>query len=402
MNENGYDDEALVHEEAGMYFFTEYDITSSPNDFNVKTIFDFLTSEVMEIPNFQRNYVWDIGRASRLIESLIMGLPIPQIFLFEKGRNKFLVIDGQQRLMTIYYFIKGRFPRKDERVELGKIFDEHNHIPQEIFDNNRYFGDFKLQLPSGTFKGNTSPLHGKSYATLDGEHRDAFDLRTIRNVIIKQNAPSDDDSSIYEIFNRLNSGGVTLTPQEIRSSLYHSKFDSLIKKLNEDPTWRGIFGTNKCDVHLKDVEVILRGFAMLVEGYTNYSSPMNKFLNNFTRKRQSILAEETEYLEKLFHAFLARCKNLGDKAFSSKTGGGINKLLFEAVFVAICEDAYHNKNLLIVEVDSKKLEQLKVDDTFVSTLQFHTTDKDNVKKRIDRAKKILLGQNADHDCRQVV
>ena len=62
------------------YSFTEYDVTSSPNDFNVKTIYDYIASGVINIPDFQRNYVWDLKRASKLIESIITGIPIPQIF----------------------------------------------------------------------------------------------------------------------------------------------------------------------------------------------------------------------------------------------------------------------------------------------------------------------------------
>jgi len=88
----------------------EYDITATPNDFNVITLYNFIESGAIRIPGFQRNFVWDIGRASKLIESLILGLPVPQIFLYEQSRNLFLVIDGQQRLMSIYYFIKQRFP----------------------------------------------------------------------------------------------------------------------------------------------------------------------------------------------------------------------------------------------------------------------------------------------------
>lgn len=81
----------------------EYDITSVPNDFNISTIFNLIESGVIRIPVFQRNYVWDIKRASRLIESILMGLPIPQVFLYEKEKNNWHVIDGQQRLMSIYF-----------------------------------------------------------------------------------------------------------------------------------------------------------------------------------------------------------------------------------------------------------------------------------------------------------
>ena len=85
--------------EADDFQIKEYDITASPNDFNMSTMFSFIESGAVKIPGFQRNYVWDIKRASKLIESIIIGLPIPQIFLYEEARNKFLVIDGQQRLI---------------------------------------------------------------------------------------------------------------------------------------------------------------------------------------------------------------------------------------------------------------------------------------------------------------
>jgi uncharacterized protein with ParB-like and HNH nuclease domain len=114
------DEGASVDEDAQI---EEYDLTSSPNDFNVKTIYDFIDSGAVKIPGFQRNYVWDIKRASKLIESLIIGLPVPQVFLYEEGRNSFLVIDGQQRLMTIYYFVRQRFPRREKRAEIRRIFN---------------------------------------------------------------------------------------------------------------------------------------------------------------------------------------------------------------------------------------------------------------------------------------
>src|SRR3972149_3218475 len=125
-------DEGTPSEDADDFPITEYDLTATPNDFNIITIFNFIESGALKIPGFQRNYVWDIKRASKLIESLIIGLPVPQIFLYEEDKNRFLVIDGQQRLMSIYYFIKQRFPRKDKRPELRRIFEEHGKIPDDV------------------------------------------------------------------------------------------------------------------------------------------------------------------------------------------------------------------------------------------------------------------------------
>jgi hypothetical protein len=128
-NDQWFDD---YIEESDDVEVVEYDITASPNDFNISTLFSFIESGAVIIPGFQRNYVWDIKRASKLIESLILGLPVPQIFLYEEGRNRFLVIDGQQRLMSIYYFIKQRFPRNNVRTELRSVFEKYGKIPDEV------------------------------------------------------------------------------------------------------------------------------------------------------------------------------------------------------------------------------------------------------------------------------
>ncbi|WP_314951598.1 DUF262 domain-containing protein [Bradyrhizobium cosmicum] len=184
----------------------EYDITATPNDFNVSTLFNFIESGAVRIPGFQRNFVWDQVRASKLIESLILGIPVPQLFLYEQARNRFLVIDGQQRLMSIYYFIKRRFPRKEKRVEIRAIFDREGKIPDEVLHDDEYFDDFKLKL-SEKLPNQTNKFHGLNYSTL-GDYKTQFDLRPIRNIIVKQNSPAGDDSSMYEVFNRLNTGGI--------------------------------------------------------------------------------------------------------------------------------------------------------------------------------------------------
>ena len=124
------------------YPIDQYDLVSTPNDFNTRTLVDFIDSGVVIILGFQRNFVWDIRRASRLIESIIVGLPVPQIFLYEQGRNEFLVIDGQQRLMSIYYFVKGRFPRREKRVDIRLMSEGQSTIGEDILANDKYFTDF--------------------------------------------------------------------------------------------------------------------------------------------------------------------------------------------------------------------------------------------------------------------
>jgi uncharacterized protein with ParB-like and HNH nuclease domain len=189
MAEPWFDDYAEDEDEIQI---DEYDITATPNDFNVSTLFNFIESGAVRIPGFQRNFVWDQVRSSKLIESLILGIPVPQLFLYEQSRNRFLVIDGQQRLMSLYYFIKRRFPRKEKRVELRAIFDKDGTIPDAVLHDDAFFDDFKLKL-SNKLPNQKNKFHGLNYSTL-GDYKTQFDLRPIRNIVVKQNGPADDDS----------------------------------------------------------------------------------------------------------------------------------------------------------------------------------------------------------------
>ena len=205
-------------EESGDDFYPidKFDLVSSPNDFNTKTLVDFIDSGVVNIPGFQRNFIWDIKRASRLIESILVGLPIPQIFLYEQKGNKYLVIDGQQRLMSIYYFAKGRFPRKDQLSNLRLNLKEKSAIPFEILDKDEYFTDFRLNLPENV-PGRPNRFHRLGYSSLDDQNRTTFDLRTIRHIIVRQVGPSG-DNAMYEIFNLELGGG---QPDSARNSTVH-------------------------------------------------------------------------------------------------------------------------------------------------------------------------------------
>lgn len=364
----------------------EYDITAAPNDFNISTIYSFLESGSVRVPGFQRNFVWDLGRSSKLIESLILGLPVPQIFLYEIGRNEFLVIDGQQRLMSIYYFIKQRFPKKEKRAELRAIFDEHGKIPDETLHDDNYFENFRLKLVE-SLPEHPNKFKGLAYATL-GNYKTQFDLRTIRNIIIKQNSPKDDDTSMYEIFNRLNTGGINLKPQEIRTSMYHSPFYDVLYKANSNSEWRRIIGIEEPDLHMKDVEALLRGLAMLIDG-DNYAPSMVKFLNQFSRKSKSHTKEQNAYLAELLDDFFESCEELSDDAFLNKKNGRFNVALYEAVFAAVCKDAFNDKRLLNDYLSPDSLSRLEGDKQFQSALVEGTTQTKNVELRLARAKKLI-------------
>jgi hypothetical protein len=373
-------------EESEDFQVEEYDITASPNDFNVLTIFSFLESGAVKIPGFQRNYVWDLGRASKLIESLILGLPVPQVFLYETDRNKFLVIDGQQRLMSIYYFLKQRFPRREKRTELRAIFDDKGIIPEEVIHDDVFFENFRLKLPE-VLPNRPNKFKNLAYATL-GAYKTPFELRTIRNVIIKQNSPSEDDSSMYEVFNRLNTGGVNLRPQEIRMSMYHSPFYDKLYKANANPKWRRLTGSDEPDLHMKDVEVLLRSFALLVDIH-NYAPSMVKFLNQFSKKCKRMSDDENAYLASLLSQFVESCSDLPPDAFVNKANRRFDVALFESVFAGTCAAAFHNRRALNGKIDLQKLQELSTDVEFRGALIRSTTDAKNVRKRVERATAVV-------------
>ena len=382
--------ELLVEEEQEVEepdgYIDEYDLTATPNDFNVMTINSFIETGAIQIPGFQRNFVWDIKKASKLIESLLLGLPVPQLFLYESARNKFLVIDGQQRMMSIYYFIKKRFPRKEKRAELRKIFAEYDGIPSEILDDDNYFQPFKLSL-SKVSDEKKSRFHGLNYATLS-DYKTQLDLRPIRNIVVKQNSPKDDDSSIYEIFNRLNSGGVNLKPQEIRGCLYHSEFYTMLGRLNYSSTWRRVLKMKNLDLHMKDVELLLRCFAMAHE-YKAYKPSLANFLNSFSKKAMSFSLDKIKFLEKLFVRFLSSIEDVDSELFVSEKSRRFNIFLFESIFASIVSREVKSEQEIYYKVNDEIVNAILDDSEFQAACVAGTTNTANVFKRFEVAERHL-------------
>ena len=120
-----------------------------------------------------------------------------------------LVIDGLQRLKTLQYFYEGRFPETDKVFRLRDI-------------QSKYLG--------------------KTYQELDADAKQRLDDSIIHATVVKQDEPSEDNSSIYLVFERLNTGGLQLQPQEIRSAIYAGEFAELLRELNQYPAWRNIYG----------------------------------------------------------------------------------------------------------------------------------------------------------------
>jgi len=198
-----------------------YEISYYPADFTLKGYLDKHEAGQLIVPSFQRQYVWDQVRASKLIESFLLGLPVPGVFLYRVRETKHLkVIDGQQRIMTAVRFFKGRF---DDKV-------------------------FRLRKVKERWDGKTFDELSES---------DQFQLHdsVLRATIVQQITP-EDDSSIYHIFERLNTGGLNLNAMEIRKCVHSGDLIQMLELLNTNETWRLLIGKPKPDKRMRDVEWI--------------------------------------------------------------------------------------------------------------------------------------------------
>jgi len=388
--EHGEDEEPAL---SGGYI-PEYDITAVPNDFNVAVIVSFIDSGSIRIPGFQRNFVWDIARSSRLIESLLLGLPVPQVFLYQHDRDPLLLIDGQQRLMTLYYFVKGRFPKRDARAKIRDLFDKKGSLEESILEDDSLFSDFRLSLKGQDGEPREhSPFHGKTYLTLENE-KQTLDLRTVRNVVIKQLKPTEDHSSMFEIFNRLNSGGMNLSAQELRMSLYKSEFLDLLLKLNTRPMWRRLLQRPEPDIRFKDVEILLRSFALLL-WFNEYRPSMVKFLNRFSRHcKYTFDLEMINKVEHLFLGFLDACSNLPDEAFLVNGSSRFNMPLFEVVFAEVLRPRLDDASTPIPNLCLANISAIDKNSTFRDALKEGTTSPVKVRSRLLIAKSVLSSNNS--------
>lgn len=331
----------------------QYDITSFGADYDVDGLVKRLRRGDIFIPDFQRDYVWNHAEASRLIESLLLGLPVPGVFLArEADTNKLLVIDGQQRLRTLEYFYDGFFnPKPDDKSK--KIFKLTKVQPQ---------------------------FEGLTYESLEDKDRIKLDDSIIHATIVKQESPSDGDTSIYHIFERLNNGGRKLTPQEIRVAIYHGAFMELIKELNEDNNWRLVFGRRNS--RLKDQELILR-FLALYYASDNYERPMKEFLNVFADKNKRASTSQLNDFSDIFRQTILYIKEtIGDRAFRPERA--LNAAVFDSVMFGIAHKLKSSKpnpeDFALAYAD------LLSNEEYLQLISRATSDEKNVSRRLELAR----------------
>lgn len=314
-------------------------LTTQAYDKSVSDIVRMISDKdlVMD-PDYQRNYVWDNKKASKLIESIILNVPIPVIYVSEEKDSSWSVIDGLQRLNSLKRFFDGKYKLSGLEVlhELNKC-------------------DFK-SLPSKASRMLKNGL-----------------LR-----IVMVTADSNDDIK-YDIFMRLNTGSVHLNEQELRNCLYRGKFNSFLQEESNNAEWLTMLGLDAPHKRMADRELLLRFLALSVnwDGETktvlDYRGNMKSYLNAFMKKYQNdsgklnyfkTLCDET--IEKVYHVY-------GDNAFRRVNDDGsvtpINRAVMDALMISAIPYSIQELDVKKKDIQEKLLSELDQNKEFrLSTL----------------------------------
>lgn len=355
-----------------------YNIISFGSDMSLRQIVDMYAEGDIEKPDLQRKYVWNKNEASRFIDSVLLGLPVPSVFLAKTKDNRLLIVDGYQRIMTVYDFIHGIFS-----------------------------GDNKLFKLSNNESIN-SKWRGKTFEDLPNELKRALRMYTIHAIIFEQKHPGD-DTAMFQIFERINTGGRVLKPQEIRNCVYHGNFNNFLTGLNKEKCWREILSQDKEDARMQDIELILRFFAFNdfsnMDEKNSYQINLTKYLNRYMSLKKDANTETLESMKKDFvNTITFLNNNIPDnKCFRTckikdnkrKWSTKLNPVIFESICYAT---NYALNNKLVNENDSQlfdKYVKLITDETFLALCSQRTTNVENIKDRHKLALDTLYGEHND-------
>jgi hypothetical protein len=344
---------------------TPYDITSYGADYDVEGLVKRLDREDIVVPSFeprfkddgglvgfQRRFVWKRTQMDRFIESLLLGLPVPGIFLLRYKENQLLVLDGQQRLLSLQFYYSG------------------------IYGEKRY----KLAGVDARFEN-------RSYDELELEDRRRLDDSIIHATVLRQNSEDGSQDAVYSIFERLNSGGSALYPQEIRVALYPGRFLQAISDMNSWPSWRRLYG-QKPSERLKDHELILRVFAMY-EGTVEYKRPLKKYLSDYLIINQNRELTPSDPLRQTFQdAMDVIARHIGPNAF--RPIRPLNVAVLDSISVAIMGRLERGP---ITEPSAMKTayDKLILDKEYRTATVGATADGEPVKTRIAMATEAFAG-----------
>ena len=279
--------------------FNERKLLTQPFDFIVGSLEQQIKDEALILQDeFQRRRVWDDRKASRLIESLLLNVPVPVCYFAELEDGSYSVIDGQQRLTTLYRYMSNLLPLSGLRVR-----------PE---------------------------LNRKRFVELDRADQRMIRTRTIRCIVIeKESHPA----IRFDVFERINSGAVKLTPQELRNSTHRGKLNKLIKDLCEDHDFQHIRGVSEIDKRMGDAELVLRFFAFHYrsQDYKGYFAP---FLDEYMKDGAKMPDRDIDEHRRVFLETIRKVNAVfGREAFrqigpDGKASNQVNRAIYDIIMLS--------------------------------------------------------------------
>ncbi|HYP56001.1 MAG TPA: DUF262 domain-containing protein [Solirubrobacterales bacterium] len=319
-------------------------------DIVVPTFDPDVGDEEIGVVGFQRDFVWSKPQSDRFIESLLLGFPVPGIFLVQGSKGVYLVLDGQQRLRTLQAFYVGLLREKTYRLQ---------HVQE----------DFR----------------GLVYDELETDSRRRLDNSIIHATIVRQEVPSEDQSGIYKIFERLNTGGTLLQPQEIRVALFNGPLIRLLRDLNENEHWRAMCGNRSR--RLKDQELILRFFAFRARA-KKYKAPMKEFLNDYTAWNLDLKRQSRRELRGIFEATTELIhERFGERAF--RPARAVNAATVDSLMTVVAE-GIESGSLRSPKALERAYERLFKNADYRAAIERATAREENVELRLQKAREILF------------
>lgn len=319
-------------------------------------------------PNYQRKYVATPAIASRLIESVLMDVPIPVIYLAEEKDSSYSVIDGQQRLTSFLSFLNGHFPDGNEFKLTGlKVYKE---------------------------------LNKKTFKELSKEQQTKIRTTTLHTIIIKKESNEDIK---FEIFERLNTGSIKLNEDEIRNTVYRGNYINLLAELENDKTFHELIQNDNAKKRMLYRSMILRFFALSEKTHLNYKPSMKQFCNKELRDNRDLNQEkQQEYRERFAHCVDLVKTVFGHNAFKryqlDKNGNGsygknLNMSLFD---IQMCGFVNYSKNEILRNADNIReamLDLMTTNNDFNDSIEKSTSDKKVLQNRfkiwLDKLDEIL-------------
>lgn len=303
-------------------------------------------------PEFQRNLVWKAEQKSQFIESVLVNIPLPPLYVNQRNDGKYIVVDGLQRTSTLNAFVKDEF----------------------VLSNLKLLDD----------------LNGLKFSDLEPKYQTRIEDRKLLIYVIKPTVPL---PMVYDIFHRINTGGTQLTRQEIRNCFYIGKATRLLKELSEQEYFRLAIGNGISSKRMKDREAVLRFLAFRIQGYeAQYNNDMDAFLGAAMKSINQMSEEELQSLKSDFERVMKWTYELfGEENFrlpTESTRGRVNIALMEAVsyFFAEQSDEFIEQYRTVIV---RNYQRLLNNEEFISAVRFSTGDRKRVYTRFELAQTVL-------------